>query len=264
MKNLDKAILVLSVFSAIFLAGCRKDKDEDLDTDTRSSADHFFMESQLNDELREVDEAAVSSGLGKSGPVITIDSSASPRKMTIDYGKGTLCADGKTRSGRLNVTWTGRYRQTGSVITITPDSFYQSGHKTDGTKTIENKGRNAAGNLHYTVTVINARVTRTDGRILTWNAQRDREWIAGEGTLTWRDDVYLLTGNASGAGSGGVSYSLNITTPLRVDLGCEYRLTAGIVELVPYGKRMRTVNYGDGTCDNTFTVTIGSKTYTIN
>jgi hypothetical protein len=260
MKNLT--LLVMLSLAVVFTA-CRREKDEELDTETLSSSDNFLVESNINDELKEVDAAATSSGLGKTGPVITIDSASSPKKMTIDYGTGTLCADGKTRAGRLVVTWTGRYRETGTVITITADSFYQNGNKIAGTKSVKNEGRNTAGNLYYTITVSNVTLTRADGRTRTWNANRVREWIAGENTATWTDDVYLITGSSTGVNANGLAYSSDITTPLRVDLSCQHRLTAGVLTVTPQGKRTREVNYGDGTCDNIFTLTIGNRTFTV-
>lgn len=262
MKNITLLSVLLS--AALIMSACKKDKDEDLDVETQSSSDNFLVESNINDELKEVDAAATSNNLGKAGPVITIDSLATPKKMTLDYGTSTLCDDGKTRSGKINVTWTGRYRETGTVITIIPENFYQNGNKVEGTKTIENKGRNTAGNLYYTVTVANAKVTKTDAKVRTWNATRNREWIAGENTAGWKDDVYLLTGTANGINANGLIYSTNITTALRLDLNCEYRITAGVVELKPQGKLTRIVDYGNGDCDNTITVTIGNKSYTIN
>ena len=264
MKKLTLLSALLLLSAALIIGGCKKDKDEDLDNETQSSSDNFLVESNVNDELKEVDAAATSNNLGKTGPVITIDSLATPKKMTIDYGTYTLCADGKIRSGKINVTWTGRYREAGTIITIIPENFYQNGNKIEGTKTIENKGRNTAGNLYYTVTVTNAKVTKADAKVRTWSAVRNREWIAGESTAAWNDDVYLLTGNASGVNANGLIYSTNITTPLRVDLSCQYRITAGVVELIPQGKRTRTVDYGNGDCDNTITVTIGNRSYTIN
>lgn len=260
MKNLT--LLVIFSLAVVFTA-CRREKDEELDTETLSSSDNFLVESNVNDELKEVDAAATSNGLGKTGPVVTIDSVSSPRKMTIDYGSGTLCADGKTRAGRLVVTWTGRYRETGTVITVTPDSFYQNGNKITGTKTVKNEGRNNAGHLYYTVTVSNVTLTRPDGRARTWSANRVREWIAGENTAIWTDDVYLITGSSTGVNGNGLAYSSEITTALRVDLGCQYRLTAGILTVTPQGKRAREVNYGDGTCDNVITLTIGNRTFTV-
>jgi hypothetical protein len=36
------------------------------------------------------------------------------------------------------------------------------------------------------------------------------------------------------------------------------------VEVVPEGKTARVVNYGNGACDGSFTVKIGSRTITVN
>lgn len=248
---------------ALTVVSCRKDKDEDLDIETQSASDNYSAESNINDVLKQVDDAATNSNLGKAGPVITIDSSSSPKKMIINYGTGTLCNDGKTRAGKIVVTWTGRYREIGTVVTITPDSFYQNGNKVEGTKTVENKGRNGNNNLYFTVTVTNAKITAVDGSIRTWNATRNREWISGEQTASILDDVYLITGTATGVNSNQRSYTSTITQALRVDFSCRYRITSGVVEVVPQGKLTRTVNYGSGTCDNSFTVTIGSKSYTV-
>lgn len=264
MKTLKFSTLIIIVFSCMALQSCKRDKDEDLDIETQTSNDNYQIEGNINDALKEVDAASVSANLGKTGPTIIIDSTSSPKRMTIDYGTSTLCADGKLRSGKLIVTWTGRYRETGTVITITPESFSQNGNKLEGVKTIKNEGRNGAGNLYYTITVSNAKLTTAAGNVSTWNATRNREWISGESTAAWNDDVYLITGSASGVASNQISYTTTIKTAIRVDLSCQYRLTAGELEVRPSGKLTRTVNYGTGSCDNTFTVQIGNKTYTIN
>ncbi len=264
MKALKISTLITLFIFGVAFQSCKRDRDEDLDIETQTSNDNYQVEGNVNDVLKEVDAAAVSANLGKTGPTITIDSSSSPRKMTINYGTSTLCADGKIRSGKLIVTWTGRYREMGTIITITTDSFYQNGNKLEGTKTVKNEGRNGAGNLYYTVTVANAKLTTVAGNVSTWNATRNREWISGENTPAWNDDVYLITGSASGIASNQVSYTATIKTALKVDLGCQYRLTAGELEIKPSGKVTRTVNYGNGACDNTITVQIGNRTFTIN
>lgn len=263
MKSIPK-IMGLSMAVAILTFGaCKKENDQLADVDTQSAADNYMAEQHFNDELKQVDDAATNSNLGKTGPTITIDSSASPRVMTIDYGTGMVCADGKTRSGKILVSWTGRYRETGTQITITTDNFYQNGNKLEGTKQVINRGRNTQGNLNFDVTVNNGKVTTVDGKVRTWNAVRNREWIAGENTLTPLDDKYRITGSASGTNANGLSYSANIIQALVFDLSCQYRLTQGEVELLPQGKLKRTINYGNGACDGTFSVKIGNKTITV-
>ncbi|MCU0422105.1 MAG: hypothetical protein MUC81_04770 [Bacteroidia bacterium] len=264
---MKKSILLGCLFAlsaSLSIVACKKDKEENLDVETQTAADQSSSEGFFSDIYNQVEEASNSAGLGKSGPTVIVDSLSTPRTMVIDYGINTLCNDGKTRAGKIRVSWTGRYRQAGTLITITPDSFYQNGNKIEGVKTVLNNGRNTRGNLNYTVTVSNAKITFIDGRISTWNATRNREWTAGENTLAWNDDVYLITGNANGTARNGISYTSDITNALRVDLSCTHRLTAGTIEIRPTGKLSRTIDYGNGICDQTFTVSIGGRTFTVN
>lgn len=264
MKRFLNLTLITLMGLGLSLSACKKDKDTELDADTETAQDNNTAESNFDEIFKEIDQASDEANLQKAGPAITIDSSASPVKMTIDYGaNGTIGFDGKNRKGKIIVTWTGRYRATGTVITVTFDQFYQNDYLIAGTKTIKNEGRNTDGNLYYTITVADARITSTTGRTIAWNAQRTRTWIGGENTVQWRDDVYLISGTTNGITGGGRSYTLNIVTPLRVDLSCIYRITSGVLDITPQGKTTRTIDYGNGACDNTITVTINGKTYTI-
>jgi hypothetical protein len=265
MNRLKLASGIALLAFALATVSCKKDSNESLDMDTQSSTDNYLAEHHVNDEVKQVQDAAQNNNLGKAGPTVIIDSTSSPRVMTIDYGTGTVCNDGKLRSGKLVVTWTGRYRDVGTVITITPDNFYQNGNHIEGTKTITNNGRNSSNNLTFSVVVSNAKITTADGKIRTWSATRSREWISGESTpLNPSDDVYLITGSSNGVNANGKTFTSTITQALRFDLSCQYRLTAGEVEVVPEGKTARVVNYGNGACDGSFTVKIGSRTITVN
>lgn len=263
MKKITYLAVIALAGLALSFASCKKDSTDSIDVETQSSSDNYLADHQVNDELKQVDEAATNNNLGKAGPTVTIDSTSTPKVMTIDYGTGTICNDGKLRSGKLIVTWTGRYRDVGTVITVTADNFYQNGNQIEGTKTITNQGRNTNGNLTYGISVSGSKIKTIDGKSRTWNSTRTREWIAGENTLTPTDDVYLITGSSSGVNANGLSYTAQITQALRFDLSCQYRLTAGEIELTPQGKLVRTINYGNGGCDNTFTVKIGNRTITV-
>ena len=205
MKNLTLTSISLLLAVALVTTSCRKNDDEANDLETQSSTDSYLMDANINDAIKEVDWAANENNLGKSGPTITIDSTSSPKVMIINYGAGTLCADGKLRAGKIRVTYTGKYRETGTVITITPDSFYQNGNKLEGIKTITNNGRKANGHLYYTIEVSNAKLTTVDGKVRTWTSTRNREWIEGEGTKAFNDDVYQITGTANGVSANNVS-----------------------------------------------------------
>lgn len=221
------------------------------------------MDANINDAIKEVDWAASENNLGQARPTVIFDTTASPKQMTINYGSGTLCVDGKLRAGKLRVNFTGRYRDAGTVITITPDSFYQNGNKLEGTKTITNNGRNSSNNLFYTIEVNNARLSTIDDKIRTLTSTRNREWISKENTKAFNDDVYQITGTANGVSAYNVAFTVNILQPLQIDFSCQYRITAGEVEIKPTNKLNRTINYGSGSCDNNYTVTIGKRTFTV-
>lgn len=77
------------------------------------------------------------------------------------------------------------------------------------------------------------------------------------------DDVWEVTGSADGINTDGRAFDVDITTTLRVQW-CEpyIEVTQGIVEIQPEDLKLRTVDFGDGTCDNEATAAIGNKSYT--
>jgi hypothetical protein len=76
------------------------------------------------------------------------------------------------------------------------------------------------------------------------------------------DDVYLIEGSTTGTSARGSSYSAVITTPLRKANACPW-IESGVVTITPRNKKTRTIDFGDGTCDNKATVTIEGKVYNI-
>jgi hypothetical protein len=250
--------------STVFLSSCRKSNETDFDTE--STVDNSNSESNFDQIFKQVDEAATSKALGKTGPIVTIDSSSSPRIMTIDYGNGMVCNDLKTRSGKIIVTYTGKYRQDGTVISVSFNNFVQNGNEISNTssKTITNNGRNAQDLLNWTIQV-NASIKLASGQTISWKSTRNRVWLSGENTPTiWNDDKYEITGNTTGVNRKGLNYTCNITSPLLVDLSCNLRrITKGTVELTPEGKNTRTIDFGNGECDNEATATVNGKTFKI-
>jgi hypothetical protein len=262
-----KHTLTLALLGLLALASCRKEDETPLDLDITSAGDNAKAEDYFADMLRAVDDAAESNGLRDGAdacaPVITIDTVAVPYTMTIDFGPvNCTAANGRTRRGVLNVTFTGRYRDTGTVITITPQGYHVNDHLVQGTKTVTNLGLNGDGDPCFSVTV-NGSVTAPDGSwTATHQAQRIRTWVSGDDTVTPLDDLYLITGNGSGVNRTGTPYTVSITQALRVAVGCPW-ITAGTVQVVPDGRPARTIDWGSGACDGTFTVTVNGTTYTI-
>ncbi|MBL0342385.1 MAG: hypothetical protein IPP71_16655 [Bacteroidetes bacterium] len=273
-KIVLKALLALTV-SAFFFSGCRKDRDE-LDSDTGSSVDNAFAEAvyddagimadqaALNGELDSYRSAGDESFLLSTCAIVTRDTVSSPRVLTIDFGTANcLCRDGRYRRGRVVVTYTGNYRDIGTVRTIGFDNYFVSDYQVLGTKTVTNQGINNAGHTWFSINV-NGSVIAPGGAVFTRTSSRIREWIAGENTPVWNDDVYSITGSASGVNFSGNSYTAIIIAPLVKALNCRW-IKSGILEYTPSGKKNRTVNfnYSNGNCDRYAELTIGTNTYII-
>ncbi|GMT44171.1 MAG: hypothetical protein IEMM0006_0003 [bacterium] len=195
---------------------------------------------------------------------VSLDTTAFPRVLTIDFGDtNCLGNDGRYRRGKILVSFTGRYRKPGTIITTTFDNYYVNDNQVEGTKAVTNNGFNDERHMTWTISV-NGVITLANGKgTITWKSQRTREWVKGIDTPHNRgDDVYLITGQASGERANGLKWTRKITNPLRMELACRF-IVSGTVEIKPEGKPMRTLDFGDGECDNLATVTVNGKTYTI-
>jgi hypothetical protein len=255
-----KHILVLALILAL-ISSCRKSvRDED--RDTKSAQDFALADICFNDLSNLLTEViANESGLRSTGllecATVTVDTLAFPMTVTIDFGTGCQSTyDGRTRSGIIYATFTGKYRDSLTVITITPDNYYLNGRKIEGTKIISNKGHNANGNLWYTIEINDAIITDyTENWTITFESDRIREWISGEGTSVLTDDLYEISGTMDGTGRTGNHFTATTTTDVTVKLDCAWAVS-GVIEVQPDNVSPRIIDFGNGSCDNDATVTV--------
>jgi hypothetical protein len=196
--------------------------------------------------------------------IITIDTTSSPKSVTVDYGSSNCtCNDGKTRRGKIVTTFTGQYIAPGTIITHTPIDYYVNDVKFEGTKTVQNMGLNSNGQPYFNVQ-IDGTATLESGEVVDYISTRVRTWTTGFNTLLNRfDDEYDITGTSEATYSSGEGYSGNTTSPIHIKVGCGFPVS-GTLNITPTGKPVRQINYGDGTCDYSFTVTVSGYTFTIN
>lgn len=280
-KTLLNAMAISVLFSTVFLASCKKNAADAEKSKTLAAETNAVAESQYNDVTTLVDQAALNSavllgayGTGGSqspfGPLgsncvsVSVDTASNPRTITIDFGTSNcLCLDGRLRRGKILATYTGQYRQIGTVVTITLDNYYVNEYKIGGTKKITNQGPNNSGNLVYKVEVT-GEITRPGATgFSTWVSTRYREWKNGYNTpLNILDDVYAITGDASGVLTDGSTYSLVITQELIRKMNCQW-FENGKVELTETGLPKITLDYGSTGCDANATVTLLGQHYPI-
>lgn len=268
----------------VSVSSCKKSK---LDKETTTDEDNSLAEDMFDDVHKNVSDAAVSEAGVKSagsysftnactGLVKTFidannktitsatkkDSIAFPVSLTMDFGNGVTCDDGRTRKGKLLSTLTGRHNTPGSVITTTLQNYYVNDYKVEGTKKITNKG-----NYTWEVVVTGGKITSPENKIVSWESTKTRTQTVGQATDSIIfDDVYTITGSASGINREGRKYTLTIKEALQLQMNCGGgripEVTKGKVEIQPEDLTARTVDFGNGTCDNEASVSVAGNTLT--
>lgn len=281
MKNKMKFGFVAVFATLLVYVGCKKDKEEE-DRDGTSAVEYAMADAAFGDVASIADEGYDGSlesyrmmnggGAEKvmtSCATITFDTISLPKTFTVDFGTtDCLCNDGNYRRGKIIVSWVNPYRDSGSTHTISFDNYFVNYNQLLGSKTVTNNGRNSAGKLSFTVAINGSIIWDPQyfggGGTSTYVSTRTRVWSAGEATGTWLDDVYHISGTASGTTRTGSSYTMSTTTPLKKEIGYRH-LTDGILVFTPSGKYPRIIDYGyvNGLRDALAKVTINGYTFTI-
>ncbi|MDZ4758428.1 MAG: hypothetical protein SGJ10_09875 [Bacteroidota bacterium] len=269
-KYILKTTLMLAVFSAITFNACKREKWDSNDTTT--TEDQSLAEATENDIFKQSDDAVThGSEYLKTGDAetltgpcatVTIDSNSNPKKAIIDFGPvNCACNDGKNRRGKIIITHSGKFRTVGSIMTATTQDFYVNDNKVELTKTVT-----CTAPLTWTIEVKNGKITIANGGgTITWSTSRTRKMTAGAITpFILSDDKYEINGSASGTNRGGIAYTMSITAPLIVDFSCvKSRVTKGVITFTAAGKADRSIDFGNGTCDDEALVTVGKNSKTI-
>jgi hypothetical protein len=273
---LKTGALTVATF-ALVLVACNKKSSTTTTTNTTTTltsddnggyaSDAAKLESASNDVVSIADAAATggNSNLRETSTCATVSFdtlTSGAHSITIDFGTGCTGLDGKTRKGKIIVTFNGRYKDSASSHTITYNNYYVNSVQLTGSKTVTNQGRNSSGQYWYTVTVNDSLIFASDS-IASWTGSRTRTWLAGYSTPSRLDDEYTIGGTTTVRRANGHTFTFTITTPLQVALSCPY-IEAGVVNITSSTfTGTRTLDYGSGACDNNATLTIGSRSYPI-
>jgi hypothetical protein len=267
-NNFMKRILFLSsVFLSVIattLFSCKKEKP---DTETQSATDNTICETEFTRSMSTINgfaikEQGVKSVEAGGGPTIiaadTVQNPGWPRVFTIDYGTTgiTDSVDGKIRKGQVVVTVSNRWHIVGSYIKVNLINYSVNGvvYACDSMKIIH------SAQYAYTHQVFKGKCIGTSYN-LSWEANRTLTQTGGTATPFFgHDDVFQITGSASGVNRNNLAYTVNITSPIVKRTSCSW-IESGRLDITPDGKAIRTVDYGNGNCDNQATLTINGNAF---
>jgi hypothetical protein len=260
---LKKAAIVLTVLS-IALTGCKKD---DLLFDSETSEDENNVAMIEDDNTLASDFLATDNvgGRTESGNFLgagTVTYNPATKTATIDFGAtNVVCNDGRTRRGKIIIKMEeGRPNNLPYTSVTSHENYFVNDNKVEGTRR-ERKTRVSTTDIQTVITVTDRKVTFTDGTFFTRNVNHTR--LA---SITLAGIDYTTTGTANGITRRNRAYTSTIVSPVISKTSCNNRLfpvkgtlNLQVAEIVnPF-----VVDFGDGACDRTFTVSYNGRTKTI-
>jgi hypothetical protein len=252
--------------AAFTFTSCKKTTP---DTETQGTVDNAYCEGEFTNIFALINSYAISQQGIKAGvtPSLTVDTSAWPRKITLDFGTtglaDTVNGDGRLRTGKIRVSFDSLWSKIGSIATISLDTYAVAKSSSSPflqfSATTVKITHTAAATYHY---VITGGKCEGNGYTLHWDTDRKITQTGVVATTGNGDDAYSTTsGTSNGIDRNGKSYKTNITFPIVKRTTCAW-MEAGRLDLTPDGLSARTIDYGDGTCDSKASLTIDGNVFT--
>lgn len=274
IKRLTPSFVILAIAFATMFSGCKKYVHQNMQAASNSSVAIIAY----NNVFAQVN-AAVDSALDQktvstwklSGSLcanVTLEplGAAFPKTLTIDYGTNCIGHDGKDRAGKIVAQFSGNLLEENTTVVLSFDEFVAGQYALSGTDSITNTGTDNNGNPVFTEVLRNTNLTWGTQQI-KWQANLTRVWQEGSQTnfatdtfAGLNDDVFALTGSASGNDANAHPFSLEIKTPLVLQTGCQY-IKEGTLLISPANYHDGLVDYGNGACDKQATIEVEGEVF---
>lgn len=268
-----KSLFLCCFLSTILLVSCRKSKEtiDEIQTTFELSTNQAISDNLTQDVNDVFTEVTTDNGLvgGRTDEVmqtnntlscasVTISGNFPTKNILIDFGAGCTSQNGVFRKGKINIVLTDSVRKTGSTATLTFDNYYVNTYKKEGTIVWTNNTVQGATTRSWNRKVTNGKITAINGNYWLHTSDINITQTAGVNTvLNLLDDIYTITGTRTVTNSNGVTRTSTTQTPLQKKTICT-NIDSGILK-VQGTNHYAIIDYGNGTCDNTATVSIDGR-----
>jgi hypothetical protein len=185
---------------------------------------------------------------------------------TITFSEECEGKRGQTRSGTMIVTYSETQGETGSFRQVSYDDFYLNGVKIEGTRRTEILSIDENGSKTMRTTLTDGKMIYEDGTFKTKSADMTR-YIHVEND---KKQYSTLSGSKSGVSTEGVSFSMEITTPIKFVYDCfgegqrkRGKVPVEGIKVTNDGAQTITTDFGDGTCDTLVEITKDGEVETV-
>ncbi|MCU0418752.1 MAG: hypothetical protein MUC38_03770 [Cyclobacteriaceae bacterium] len=274
-----KPAVVLCWVALFALASCDNELDlRNNETEEAQIAENASLgENETDDVLEMLDEVESALDPNAGGrtagwkyPCAQVTNDAQARIITIDFGDGCAGPYGRQRRGKIFIAYSGAINDGVSNRIITFGNYVVNNRGLSGTIELRDISTNTDGTVQSVKRLTNLTVTFPNGGSMVYNGSRTRTWLEGVRDGDPTNNVFEITGSIEGVATNGRTFTHRIIEPIISDWSCRaagnFARVAGVVEverLKGFVSRKRTVDYGDGTCDNQITVTIGNRTFVV-
>lgn len=266
--------LALAAFCTLLFTQCSKKEIQEVDNETQSVVDYAIADQEflgIVPAIYQGLQATPGTGISGTNTALTCDtlsyvsgdtSTFSPNVVYTMNASNAICGttmpDSKTRSGKLNIRLTGEVRKDSKII-VKFNKYTSEGHIYSCDSLVLTTVDVNASSATFNAVLINGSC-KTGLSTITYRFNRTfviypKGDPAGEGPSV---HVY---GEASGTNRQGTNFSTSVSqqTSLIKHKMCRY-IGAGQMELTPEGFKPRTIEFGDGTCDDEATFTVKENT----
>jgi hypothetical protein len=183
-------------------------------------------------------------------------------KIIVDFGtSGCTDSKGNVRKGKLIFTYSGLRWTEGTSVVVTTDNYFINGIKLEGTRTSTITNVISNTEIEYSVVLVNGKAIFEDQTFALRESDLSLRYKKG---ATAVDDKLFVGVNsvASGVTRKQRTYEASLSQPLEYHRFCPLAVS-GIKNILVDGQKEIKIEYGNGDCDKTVTVTILNLTKTI-
>ncbi len=274
--NLFKSMYAIMFMAAMFLVSCDNNEDQQgTETEEELTLQSASVSEDETDDVLEVAYQSETELVSTGGRVRTtscavVTNDKENNIITIDFGDGCIAPHGRERSGKIFIAYSHEIGDSLANRIITFENYFVNNKGITGTIELRDVSVNDAGNLQSVKRLIDLTITFPNGDKTVFNGDRTREWLSGDGDDDPSNNVFKITGSIEGISNTGRSFTHVIVEPIIADWSCaaqgNFARISGVVEMTRlkgYSARKRTVDYGDGECDNIITITTFKRTYVV-
>lgn len=179
--------------------------------------------------------------------------------------------EGRLLDGRITAEFNGLLLSTGTDIALTYADFSVNDARLSGNYLVRNTGLDEQGRQSFSSTVENVVFFRNNVNLLTYSHEWNSAQVIGQETNFFNaglagifDDEYDENFTASGTLVGGDAFTIATQSPVRGALACGYKTAGKLAFTFEFLQGTPAIlDFGDGSCDNLATVTVGEYVYPI-